>query len=145
MIYWFILKSLLSRESLIRHKNSETAKKQIELRREYAQKQEQLKVKLFQSVLGKIFEFKKTDAYLEYMKHCIEKADQFANGEDMTIYVDSTDQSLIETFQSYVDAPILVTDEHLIGGVRIVIPTKNVLIDESFFSKIEEEKHKFIF
>lgn len=135
----------LQKEILIKRKNSETARHQAELRRELGQKQDELKAKLFERILDKLIQFKKSDSYTDYMNKCINKALVFAKGVEMTIYVDSSDENMIAELKEKNNVEIAVSEEDIIGGVRAAIPAKNVLIDESFSSKLKEEQHKFKF
>ncbi len=132
------------KESLVKKKNSETAKKQVELRREYGIKQDTIVNRLFDEVMNKLLAYKDTDDYVIYMNKCIKKAENFAKGEMVTVYIDRTDDNLKKSLVCSDNMEIVVSDENIIGGVRAVIPSKNVLIDESFSSKLEEERHTFI-
>ena len=47
--------------------------------------------------------------------------------------------------EAKVQAPITVSQYSFSGGMRAVIPSKNILIDHSFETKLIEEKERFVF
>lgn len=135
----------VGRDSLIRENNSEISKRQIELRREFAAKQEEYKKNIFDGVVDKLMQYKKTPEYVLLLKAYIKKAEEYAEEERMTIYIDSSDSALAGELGKSCGAGIVVSNEDIMGGIRAEIPSKNVLIDESFASKLEEAEHRFNF
>lgn len=133
------------KESLIRENNSEVSKRQIELRREFAAKQEEYRKSIFDAVTDKLMQYKNTPDYVKLLKAYIKKAEEYAGKERMTIYVDKTDSGLIGELKGSCDADIAVSSEDIMGGIRAEIPAKNVRIDESFSSKLDEAVHRFNF
>ena len=73
-------------EKMKRDKNSETAKKQIEIRRNISIHQDKLKTELFDCVTDRLVAYMATDEYMDYVVACINKAVSFADGAPMTIY-----------------------------------------------------------
>lgn len=135
----------VGRDSLIRESNSEISKRQIELRREFAAKQEEYRKNIFDRVTDKLIQYKNTPEYVSMLKAHIQKAEEYAGSDMMTIYVDATDEGLIKELTASCSAKIAVCDRNIMGGIRAEIPAKNVLIDESFVSKLEEAGRKFNF
>lgn len=135
----------LQKEVLLKQKNSETARRQTELRRMLGQKQDELKQELFESIEERLIKFKSTDEYLVYLKKCIDKSMAFAKGMDMTVYIDTSDEKLVSQLGYGNEVNFKVSEDKLIGGIRAAIPEKNVLIDETFSSKLKEEHRRFKF
>ena len=135
----------LQQEVLQKHKNSETAVKQLELRKVMGDIKDRLKEELFMSIKERLIEYKNNDDYINYLNNCVRKALSFAKGVKVDFYIDSSDVSLINQINNSVNLNIEVSEENLIGGMRAAIPSKNVLIDESFSAKLLDEQRKFKF
>ncbi|MCI8306845.1 MAG: hypothetical protein HFH14_02230 [Lachnospiraceae bacterium] len=135
----------VGRDSLIRECNSEISRRQIELRREFAAKQEEYRKNIFDRVTDKLIQYKNTPEYVSMLKAHIKKAEEYAGDDSMTIYVDATDEELIKELSASCGANVAVCDRNIMGGIRAEIPAKNVLIDESFTSKLEEAGRNFNF
>ncbi len=135
----------VGRDSLIRESNSEISKRQIELRREFAAKQEEYRKNIFDRVAAKLMNYKNTPDYVLMLKAHIKKAEEYAGDDIMTVYVDSTDEGLIKELSASCDVEVAVCDKNIMGGIRAEIPAKNVLIDESFTSKLEDAGRNFNF
>lgn len=129
-------------EALVRTNNSKVSKRQIKLRRMQAVKQEEYRNTLFDAVIQKLMEYKKTPEYVTLLNSYVELALSYAGDEEVTIYIDRNDESHINEINSN-NAKIVVCDVDIMGGIRAEIPAKNVLIDESFASKLQEAKHRF--
>ena len=71
--------------------NMAVSKAQLEMKREAGKKHKLLKKALFAEVEEELQNFMKTEEYLELLEKYIEKAARFADGEEMTIYINQTD------------------------------------------------------
>ena len=72
--------------------NTVVSKGQIKIRRELGQVQNNLKNELFQEVLELIKEYMQTEDYKKLLISYITKAARFADGQPLTIYINSSDQ-----------------------------------------------------
>lgn len=131
------------KEAVIREKNTDISKAQIELRRKFALKQEEIKSALQSEVNKKLCEYKMTDAYVDLLVNQVRKAEEYSQGEDIVIYIDSSDEDKTEILKKHTHGEVKVSEDKMIGGVRAVIRSKNVMIDESFYSKLTEEIRNF--
>lgn len=68
------------------------AKSQIDLKREQGKCQTELKNRLFRRVHVLVDEYMQTEAYTELLSSYIHKAMAFAGGEQVTIYINPTDE-----------------------------------------------------
>jgi vacuolar-type H+-ATPase subunit E/Vma4 len=125
--------------------NTATSKGQIKLRRELSKVQISLKNQLFQEVTHKINEYMKTEEYKKLLVSYIVKAAKFADRRALTIYINKTDEDKLFYLQEHTGMSILIGKEDFIGGVRAVIPERNILIDHSFRSALEKEYEDFVF
>lgn len=125
--------------------NMAASRAQIELKREYGKRQKELKKELFEEVEQKLQEYMKTDEYRKALVRYIEKALRFANGEELTIYINPTDADKKEYLEEHTGMKLTVSKEDFVGGVRAVVHGRNVLIDHAYKGALENEYQKFLF
>lgn len=131
--------------SLTRAKNKALSRQQIELKRQVKKKQSELKDKLFVEVKTKLEEYMDTPAYHELLTRQIQEILKYANGERVTIYIDPADVSKRAGLMAASGAPLSVSRESFMGGTRAVLADRHILIDNSFATKLKEEKAEFTF
>jgi len=125
--------------------NMAASKAQLELKRELSRTQGELKNKLFDEVLRLVEDYMKTDDYKRLLIAYIESAARFANGETMTLYLNPSDEDKITYLQEHTGMTLTMSKEDFIGGIRAVIPGRNILIDHAFKGAIDNLYHKFSF
>ena len=125
--------------------NRELAEKQISIKRRISQKQEELEDKIFNEVISKLAEFKTGKEYYELLKKQIAQETEFAGSDPVTIYIDPADEGLIDKLQADTGIMLTISEVSFNGGTKAVIPAKNILIDNTFKKKLEEERGKFVF
>lgn len=132
-------------EKIKREGNKQLSLEHMELRRKIGQMQEELKDKLFVELKDRLDNFMETSAYHDLLERQIRDAMKFADGEEMTIYLDPADEDQAQRLSLHHGANIKVSKYSFMGGTRAVIPAKNILIDNSFASKIDDAREKFHF
>lgn len=125
--------------------NQAMAKSQIALKRQQGKCQTDLKNKLFKRVRELTQEYMLTDAYTTLLETHINNALRFAQGADMTIYINPTDEAKKADLEVRTGASLTISKEDFIGGMRAVIHDRHILIDNSFSSSLQEEYDKFLF
>ena len=95
--------------------NTVTSKGQLKLRRQLSRVQNELKNKLFEEVREMAEEYMKTEAYKE------------------------------EFLEKRTGMTVTVSEEDFLGGIRSIIPGRNILIDHSFSGALEKEYEEFTF
>ena len=83
--------------------------------------------------------------YKEVLIRYIEKAAQFASGMAMTIYINPSDADKKTYLEERTGMTLTISKVDFIGGVRAVVPEKNVLVDYAFKGALENEYQKFRF
>lgn len=131
--------------SLKREKNKALSKQQIELKRQIKKRQAALKDKLFVEVKMKLEEYMDTPAYQELLIHQIQDILKYAKGSPVTIYIDPDDISKLNSLSAAVNTPLTVSRYSFMGGTRAVLEDRHILIDNSFATKLAEEKAEFTF
>lgn len=135
----------LESERIEREINKTLSLEQISMKREFAQKQEALKDKLFEELKEKLKAFMETPEYPELLTKQLCSAKKLADKEFITIYIDPGDEELIQKLNLHESADIRISEYSFFGGTRAVIPSRHILIDNSFETKLHEAKHDFRF
>lgn len=125
--------------------NMAVSKAQLELKREYGMRQKELKQELFREVEQKVQDFMKTEEYKKLLVAYIEKAARFANGEELTIYINPTDADKKDYLEEHTGMKLTISREDFVGGVRAVVHGRNVLIDHAYKGALEQEYQAFVF
>lgn len=126
-------------------KNQAMAKAQLEFKRQEGRVQKELKDRVFREVMELVEDYMKTEEYRDFLLRCIQKSVEFAGGEELTIYINPSDQNMQETLEIHSGTMLTVSKEDFIGGVRAVIRGRNVLIDHSFRTALRTEYEEFVF
>ncbi|MFA9378141.1 MAG: V-type ATP synthase subunit E [Lachnotalea sp.] len=132
-------------ESLKHARNKEVSKQHLHIKRKITKKQEELKDKLFVEVKDKLSNFMDTPAYNQLLINQINAAKTFAKDQAITIYIDPADSSRRSSLDVATNTSLTVSEYSFIGGTRAIITDKNILIDNSFETKLAEVKANFLF
>ncbi|WP_334159631.1 V-type ATP synthase subunit E [Muricomes intestini] len=125
--------------------NQTMARSQLELKRMQGKVQQELKDKIFEEAAILVQDFMKTDDYKDYLIKCIRKAVAFAGDDIVVIYINPSDEELLPALETAAGAELTVSKEDFTGGIRAVIRSRNVLIDDSFKTALRNEYDKFFF
>lgn len=137
--------SALETKKAIIRKNikKEVADTEAALKREVTLKANSYKEQLFKEVELKLSDFRKTGDYFNLLTALINDCQNIADGDEMEVYIDEDDSDLKNSLSDASDADIKINDFKFGGGIRAVIPSKNILIDETFETKISEIKDDY--
>ena len=143
---WQAETRIKAEQSNARHMlNQANARTQLELKRKTGKVQVELKDKIFKEAHMLVNEYMQTDEYEAYLVKSIRKATEFAPGEEMTIYINPSDEPRLSSLEKVTGTRLTVSSEDFIGGTRAVIRERNILIDNSFTTLLRNEYDKFIF
>ena len=121
------------------------SKAALELKRELGAAQKRLKKQLFKEVEEKLSAYMKTEKYRDLLVKYIEKAVAYSDRGEMTIYVNPTDADKKAYLEEKTGLTLSISKEDFIGGIRAVIPERNILVDYAFKGALEREYQKFAF
>lgn len=107
--------------------------------------QQEKKEALFGLVESMLKEFLKTEAYDRYLISKIRMAKEFARQEEVRIYLDPADAGKKTYLEQETGCALSISEIHFGGGIRAVVRSKNVLIDESFQTKLNQEREGYTF
>lgn len=136
---------VLESERIEREINKRLSLEQIGIKRELGKKQDELKDMLFVELKDKLAEFTETEDYIKLLERQIKEAKELAGTEPVTIYIDPADGDKINHLAFDSSADIQISQYSFLGGIRAVIPSRHILIDNSFETKLEEAKRDFRF
>ena len=100
---------------------------------------------MFEEACALVQDYMKTNAYEDYLLKCIRKAVAFADGDQMTIYINPSDENCRFSLEDASGVQLTVSSEDFIGGIRAVIRERNILIDNSFKTQLRNEYDSFLF
>ena len=132
-------------EHVRREVNKALSAEQITLKRDWSKKQEELKEALFSEVSAKIRDFMSTSEYETYLCRKIKEAQDFAENDEIHIFLSSSDKERLDTLTQKTGISLQVSGEDFIGGIRAEIPQKNILIDNSFAANLDAMRKEFKF
>lgn len=132
-------------ENARREVNKALSAQQLMIKRNWTKKQNELKDKLFAEVQNLLEDFVKTPEYDSYLCRKIKDAQDFAGEDELHIYLTLSDNSRLESISQKTGAALRLADEEFIGGIRAIIPGKNILIDNSFREAFLACKKEFKF
>ena len=135
----------IAQEQVRKEINRNTSEELLRLKKESHAKREERKEELFVLVEEKLAAFRKSDAYERLLQKKIARAREFAAGEKLTIYIDPEDGMLRGRLEQAAGCEVTISDQAFGGGIRAVIPKKHMLMDDSFDSRLTEEREKFSF
>ncbi|MFR3730419.1 V-type ATP synthase subunit E [Lacrimispora sp.] len=135
----------LEKKRIEREINKKLSLEQINIKREFGKKQDELKEKLFKELTEKLLEYMKTPEYTLLLNSQIQNALKLADKEFITIYIDPADEGKLSGLSLPQGADIQVSEYSFLGGIRAVIPSRHILIDNSFQTKLSEAKRDFRF
>ena len=132
-------------EHVRREVNKALSSEQITLKRNWSLKQNELKETLFAEVKNRVQQFTATPEYQDYLCRRIREAKDFAEDDEILIFLSSNDKELLDSLTARTGCPLQVSSENFLGGIRAEIPAKNILIDNSFSANLVAMHKEFKF
>lgn len=127
-----------------RKASREYTTEQLHIRRKINHKQEELKHKLLDEIKAMLEEFFKTEDYKKLLIKQIEDAKKVARGEVIAIYIDIRDEALKTELEKAAGGELIMDGRAFFGGIKAEIPKKNILIDNSFESKLDNWMESYL-
>ena len=128
-----------------REVNKALSAEQLTIKRDWTKKQNDLKEKIFSEVKELLKSFTKTSEYEDYLSEKIKEALDFAENDEISIYLSPEDTALQRSIVAKTGFTVEISEEPFMGGIKATIPAKNILIDNSFMSAYEKLKKEFKF
>ena len=122
-----------------RQTNSTVSREMLRQKRNLDECKRKWREKLLEEVKELLVKYQMTEEYEAYLIAKIKMALEVAEDEEVTIYINPSDADKLHELESKTGAALTVSSFDFGGGVRAVIRSRNILIDESFVTKLEQE------
>ena len=138
------LEEKVEADNIKRMASKEYTTEQLHIRRKMNHKQEELKNKLLAEVEALMEAFFTTEDYKKLLIKQINEAVEVARGEEIHIFLDVKDSRLKEELEAACNVQLIADGRTFYGGIKAEIPKKNILIDNSFESKLDNWKETYL-
>lgn len=135
----------IEKGKLMREENRKVSNARTDLRRKLSLHQQEKKERLFAQVEKRLEEFRETEDYNKWMVSKIRMAKGFARREKLVVYISPSDVGRQAFLEKETGCKLTVDEKEFGGGIRAEVPSKNVLIDESFQTKLTQEWDDYTF
>lgn len=121
----------------------EFAKIQADERRKITLHQNKLKADIFSEVNKKLDEYRKTQDYKTFLVKQIMDVLNIFPDTDVIFYIDPADAPLLPFLKENTGAGIELNQTSFMGGTKAIIESRNMLVDNSFKTKLSEQQEQF--
>ena len=135
----------LETDSAKRLMNKVLSAEQMQVKRTLSERHNELKAKLFEEVKKSLADFKQRLEYQDYLVQKCNEALQFAGEDEVRLLLSEEDAGLVEAISQRTGHPVECGEKSFGGGVKALIPARNVLMDHSFQTLLETEQEEFTF
>ena len=120
--------------------NSRISREMLRQKRSLDECKRMWRKKLLEEVKKLLSEYLRTEDYWKYLIAKIKMAMEVAGEEKVIIYINPSDVEKKSQLEARTGAELTISNIDFAGGIRAVIRSRNILIDESFVTKLEQEE-----
>lgn len=132
-------------DNAAREINKALSAEHLHIKRKLSKKQQKLKESIFAEVEELLDDFSKKPEYTDWLENKIKQSLEIAENDSVQIYLTAKDSAKAEELTKRTGITPLISEIDFLGGIRAVIPEKNILIDNTFLTAFENEKERFNF
>ena len=132
-------------DTAAREINKALSAEHLHIKRKLSKKQQKLKESIFAEVEELLDDFSKKPEYTDWLEDKIKQSLEIAENDSVQIYLTAKDSAKAEELTKRTGITPLISETDFLGGIRAVIPEKNILIDNTFLTAFENEKERFNF
>ena len=132
-------------ENAAREVNKALSSEHLHIKRRLSKKHQELEEKLFAEVEEMLRAFLSSPQYADWLEDKVKRALDAAQEDPLEIYLSPGDKDLAEEIEKRTGIRPQISQNSFLGGIRAVIPEKNILIDYTFNTLLEAEKENFNF
>lgn len=132
-------------DNAAREINKALSAEHLHIKRKLSKKQQKLKESIFAEVEELLDDFSKKPEYTDWLEDKIKQSLEIAENDSVQIYLTAKDSAKAEELTKRTGITPLISETDFLGGIRAVIPEKNILIDNTFLTTFENEKERFNF
>lgn len=133
-----------TKRGIKRNISKDYAQQQLNIKRQLIDKQEEIMEKIFIEVIELLNNFKSTPEYTSLLLKHIKDSLEIAGNNPIDIFIDPEDSDKLTILEEKSKCKININDKPFMGGIKAIIPSKNIIIDNSFESKYSLEKENFV-
>ena len=130
-------------ESIRREYSKDFSMQQQHIRRKLTHKKDDLKELLFNEVQQMLEDYFQTEDYKNLLINEICASAEISSSEELTIYIDPLDADIKDYLESKTGVVISISEYSFGRGMRAIIPSRNILVENSFNYKINEIKSDY--
>lgn len=135
----------IATDNAAREINKALSAEHLHIKRKLSKKQQHLKESIFAEVEDLLEDFSKKPEYIDWLEDKIKQSLEIAENDSVQIYLTAKDSAKAEELKKRTGITPLISETDFLGGIRAVIPEKNILIDNTFLTAFENEKERFNF
>ena len=132
-------------DNAAREINKALSAEHLHIKRKLSKKQQKLKESIFAEVEELLDDFSKKPEYTDWLEDKIKQSLEIAENDSVQIYLTAKDSAKAEELTKRTGITPLISETDFLGGIRAVIPEKNILSDNTFLTAFENEKERFNF
>lgn len=132
-------------DNAAREINKALSAEHLHIKRKLSKKQQKLKESIFAEVEDMLGAFSKKPEYIDWLEDKVKQSLEIAENDSVQIYLTKKDSEKAEELAKRTGITPLISETDFLGGIRAVIPEKNILIDNTFLTAFESEKERFNF
>ena len=132
-------------DNAAREINKALSAEHLHIKRKLSKKQQKLKESIFAEVEDLLNAFSQKPEYVDWLEDKIKQSLEIAQNDSIQIYLTARDSARSEELTKRTGITPLISETDFLGGIRAVIPEKNILIDNTFLTAFENEKERFNF
>lgn len=132
-------------DNAAREINKALSAEHLHIKRKLSKKQQKLKESIFAEVEDMLGAFSKKPEYIDWLEDKVKQSLEIAENDSVQIYLTKKDSENAEELAKRTGITPLISETDFLGGIRAVIPEKNILIDNTFLTAFESEKERFNF
>ena len=132
-------------DNAAREINKALSAEHLHIKRKLSKKQQKLKESIFAEVEELLDDFSKKPEYTDWLEDKIKQSLEIAENDSVQICLTAKDSAKAEELTKRTGITPLISETDFLGGIRAVIPEKNILIDNTFLTAFENEKERFNF
>ncbi|QUH30255.1 V-type ATP synthase subunit E [Vallitalea guaymasensis] len=133
-------------KSIQKEKNEIISRSIMDSKREILKAREEIIKGTFLDAQKELEAFTQKKEYQEYLINMIKEDIAKIGDGEILIYIAHTDEKYLNRLNKEFDNKIVLEDKNkkMIGGCKIFNKTKNIYLDDSFYSKLYEQKETFL-
>lgn len=135
----------IASENAAREINKALSSEHLHIKRRLSRKHQELEEKLFEEVEEMLRVFLTSPEYADWLEDKVKRALRAAEGDQIEFYLSAGDEALAEEIKKRTGIQPRISQTSFLGGIRAVIPEKNILIDYTLLTLLETEKENFNF